>query len=122
MTAADPHGVQRPWRRPWHYGDGMIELHLRGRVVAGRWAELAAFLAEAIPFYEEPGGIRVRLLWDVADEDRFIEVVEYANQTVYDRDQKRVEQDPRMKEYLQRWRALLDGTPEVAVYRVDTPT
>jgi hypothetical protein len=99
----------------------VIELHLRCRVSAGRRDELVAFLSEAIPFYEAPGGIRVRLLWDVTDEDRFIEVVEYADMATHDRDQHRVEHDLRMGEYLQRWRALLDGAPEVVTYRVDTP-
>ena len=100
----------------------MIELHLRGRAAAGRRGELVAFLAEAIPFYETPGGIRVRLLWDVTDEDRFIEVIEYADTAVHDRDQQRVEHDPQMREYLRRWRALLDGPPEVVTYRVGTPS
>jgi hypothetical protein len=104
------------------YCGEVIELHLRGRIAAGRRAELTAFLAEAIPFYEEPGGIRVRLLWDMTDDNRFIEVVEYADTTAYDRDQQRVEQDPRMKDYLRRWRALLDGAAVVETYRVDTPT
>lgn len=72
----------------------MIELHLRGRVAPGRRADLIAFLSEAIPFYERPGGIRIRLLWDVADPERFIEVVEYADQGTHDRDQARVEADP----------------------------
>ena len=49
----------------------------------------------AIPFYEQPGGIRVRLLWDTADPDRFIEIVEYADQGAHDRDQARVADDPR---------------------------
>ena len=95
---------------------------MRGRAAAGRREELVAFLAEAIPFYEAPGGIRVRLLWDVTDEDRFIEVVEYADAAVHDRDQRRVEHDPQMGEYLGRWRELLDGPPEVVTFRVDTPT
>jgi hypothetical protein len=94
---------------------------LRCRVAAGRRDELVAFLSEAIPFYEAPGGIRVRLLWDVTDEDRFIEVVEYADMATHDRDHHRVEHDLRMGEYLRRWRALLDGDPEVVTYRVDTP-
>jgi hypothetical protein len=99
----------------------VIELHLRGRAARGRRADLVAFLAEAIPFYEAPGGIRVRLLWDVTDPDQFIEVVEYADVAAHDRDQHRVEHDSRMRDYLQRWRALLDGPPEVVTYRVDTP-
>lgn len=65
----------------------MIELHLRGRVRPGYRHDLMAFLAEAIPFYERPGGIRIRVLWDVADPDRFIEVVEYDDQDTHDRDQ-----------------------------------
>jgi len=36
----------------------VIELHLRGRVAAGRRADLARFLAEAIPFHERTGGIQ----------------------------------------------------------------
>ena len=99
----------------------MIELHLRGRVAAGRRDELLAFLAEAIPFYERPGGIRVRVLWDISDSDRFNEIVEYADQATHDRDQVRVEQDPVMGEYLQRWRALLEAAPQIDTYRVGTP-
>lgn len=95
----------------------MIELHLRGRVSDGRRAEFDAFLTEAIPSYEEPGGIRVRVLWDANDPYRFIEVIEYADQETHDRDQQRVEDDPRMRQYLERWRALLDGPPAIETYR-----
>ena len=41
---------------------GGIELHLRGRVTAGRRDDLVAFLREVIPFYERPGGIRTGCL------------------------------------------------------------
>ena len=87
----------------------MIELHLRGRVAAGRRADLVRLLAEAIPFYERPGGIRVRVLWDLANPDRFVEIIEYADQDSHDRDQLRVEPDPEMIAYLHRWRDLLAG-------------
>ena len=99
----------------------VIELHLRGTAQAGRRDDLAAFLAEAIPFYERPGGIRVRVLWDVADPDRFLEIIEYAGQGAHDRDQLRVQTDPEMLAYLHRWRGLLAGPPQVETYRVDTP-
>jgi hypothetical protein len=94
----------------------MIELHLRGRVAEGRKPAFLEFLAEAIPFYESPGGIRVRVLWDAADESRFVEVIEYADQAAHDRDQVRVENDVRMRDVLQRWRDLLDGPPVVETY------
>lgn len=94
----------------------MIELHLRGRVAAGRRNDFDIFLAEAIPFYESPGGIRVRVLWDVADPDRFVEIIEYADQDAHDRDQIRVENDVQMRDLLERWRDLLDGPPLVETY------
>ncbi|HET9140777.1 putative quinol monooxygenase [Actinophytocola sp.] len=97
----------------------MIELHLRGRVAPGRREDLVAFLRQAIPFYERPGGIRVRLMWDVADPDRFIEVVEYADQQSHDDDQARVADDPEMSDYLRRWRELLAEPPQVETYRHD---
>lgn len=97
----------------------MIELHLRGQAQPGRRSELLAFLREAIPFYEQPGGIRVRVLWDVTDADRFIEVIEYVDQETHDRDQIRVARDADMQEYLRRWRALLTAPPEVETYRTD---
>ena len=90
-------------------------------MAAGRRDELLAFLTEAIPFYEQPGGIRVRVLWDMSDGDRFNEVIEYADQATHDRDQVRVEQDPVMGEYLHRWRALLEAAPQIDSYRVGTP-
>jgi len=99
----------------------VIELHLRGRAAAGRRADLVAFLREAIPFYERPGGIRLRVLWDAADPDRFVEIVEYADQRTHDRDRERVDNDPQMNEYLRRWRSLLAEPPHVETYRVDTP-
>jgi quinol monooxygenase YgiN len=100
---------------------GVIELHLRGRVAPGQRADLVRFLREAIVFYERPGGIRVRLLWDLDDPDRFIEVVEYADRDAHDRDQMRVDHDPEMQGYLRRWRALLAEPPQVHTYEVNTP-
>jgi len=97
----------------------VIELHLRGKVLPGRRGELVAFLREAIAFYEQPGGIRVRVMWDVTDSDRFIEVMEYADQETHDRDQVRVANDADMQGYLRRWRALLAAPPEVETYRID---
>ena len=103
------------------YGDGVIELHLRGRAAPGRRAELVAFLREAIPVYERPAGIRVRVLWDTADPDRFVEVIEYVDRATHDRDQQRVDTEPEMVEYLRRWRDLLAESAQIETYEVDTP-
>lgn len=100
---------------------GRVDLHLRIQVEPGRRAEFLAFLRDAIPFYERPGGIEVRLLQDLNDDHRFIELVLYDDEAVYRRDQERVEHDPRMRRYLERWRGLLAEPPVVEVYRLTIP-
>jgi len=95
-----------------------IKLHLCGCVVLGRRREFIALLREAIPFYESPGGIKVRLLEHEQDDHRFIELVMYDDESVYRRDQERVANDPMMKAYLTRWRERLAEPPAVEVYRL----
>lgn len=98
-----------------------IELHLRIRLAPGRRDDFFAFLREAIPFYESPGGILIDLLSDAADDHRFIEVVHYATEHAYELDQKRVSDDPTMKHFLARWRSFLAEPPIVETYRPHTP-
>lgn len=95
-----------------------IDLHLRCRVRAGKRDEFLAFLHEARSFYEAPGGITVRLLTDMNDDHRFIELILYDSEESYHRDQLRVSNDPEMKAYLSRWRSLLAEAPTVEVYRL----
>ena len=95
----------------------MIELHLRIQVKPDCLEAFRSFLREATPFYQEPGGIRVRLLKDYADPTRFIELMEYASEEAYLQDQRRVESDPQMRRYLKRWHSLLEHPPVVEVYR-----
>lgn len=97
-------------------------VQLRGRVTAGRWNHLVSFLHKAIPFYEQPGGIRVRLLRDADDPDAFIEVIEYETEASYAADQRRVESDPAMIARLEEWRGLLAGRVEVQTLREVTPS
>lgn len=98
-----------------------IDLHLRIRLKPGRREDFFAFLREAIPFYQSPGGIEVRLLEDLRDDHRFIELVLYDDETTYERDQARVAGDPEMKRFLDRWRDLLAEPPVVEVYRLTIP-
>ena len=98
-----------------------IDLHLRLRIAPGRREEYLSFLREGIPFYESPGGIEVRLLEDKADDHKFIELILYENEQVYTKDQDRVANDPEMKQFLERWRALLAEPPQVEVYRLVKP-
>ena len=98
-----------------------IDLHLRLRILPGRREEFLAFLREAIPCYQSPGGIEIRLLEDKSDDHRFIELVLYENESAYDRDQQRIANDPQMKRLLNRWRALLAEPPQIEVYRLIKP-
>lgn len=96
----------------------VIELHLRIRVRPGGRAALFAFLKEAVPYYESPGGITVRMFEDRTDPDRFIEVIAYESEDAYEVDQRRVEHDEEMKSYLARWRSLLAEPPVVGEFGV----
>ena len=98
-----------------------IDLHLRIRIQPGKRDDFLAFLRQAIPYYESPGGIEVRLLEDAADDHRFIELVLYTDQAAFDRDQERVKSDPEMARWLARWRELLAEPPVVEVYRLRSP-
>jgi quinol monooxygenase YgiN len=95
-----------------------IELHLRLRVAPGRRDEFLAFLRDAIPYYEAPGGIRIRLLQDREEPDLFIEVVEYRDRAAYETDQVRVESEPGMRERIKSWRSLLAEPPQVEIYEI----
>jgi hypothetical protein len=86
-------------------------------VAEGRWDDFVSFLRKAIPFYEEPGGIRVRLLRDVEDADVFIEVIEYETEASYAADQHRVGSDLAMIARLEEWRGLLAGPVDVQTLR-----
>jgi quinol monooxygenase YgiN len=81
---------------------------------------LLALLQEALPFYEEPGDLRIRLLRSRDDPERFIEVVEYQGRESHDRDQLRVASDPRMRALLERWHGLFTGPLEIETYQ-DVP-
>lgn len=94
-----------------------VVLDLEISVSEPRLAELLAFLRRAVPFYEEPGGIRVTLLRDEQRPGRYIERVEYSDESAFEFDQRRVAEDEHMKALLAEWRGLLQEPPVVRVYR-----
>lgn len=96
----------------------VLQLDLRIRVAPERRDEFLAFLREAIPFYEAPDGIRVRLLESLAEPGFFVERVVYADRATFDADQVRIEADPRMRSLLARWRGLLSEPPAVEMWEL----
>jgi len=87
------------------------------RVAPEKRADLLAFLRDAIPFYERPGGIRVALFESIDDPGLLLELVAYASEREFTDDQQRVEHDPAYKETLARWRSLLASPVEVRMMR-----
>lgn len=94
-----------------------VILVLEGRVPDGRQAALQAFLADARGFYESHDGNRLSLHWNRDDPCRFRETMSYVSEAAYEADDERTRSDPTMQDYLARWRALLEGPPEVSVWR-----
>lgn len=95
-----------------------IDLHLRIHLKPGHRDGFFAFLRKAIPIYERPGGITIRLLEDFTDDHRFIELILYDDEAAYLRDQQRVQPDPEIVSLLDRWRSHLRSPPIVEVYRL----
>jgi hypothetical protein len=100
----------------------VLHLHIRPAASPGGREALLAFLRRARPYYESPGGIRMRLLErrggeDEGDAAEMIEVFEYDTVADYEADERRVNDDPRMKALLEEWRGLLDGPPRIVVHR-----
>ena len=91
-------------------------VHLRLITRTGDHEELAAFLKQAIPFYESLAGVRVRLLRSVEHPERYIEVIEYESIEALENDEKRLSGDPQMQRFIERWRKLLKGGVEVETY------
>ncbi|MBI3723652.1 NIPSNAP family protein [bacterium] len=83
------------------------------RVAPERRAELLAFFRGAFPYYERPGGIRMGLYESVDEPGLIFELVSYATEAEYTKDQERVEKDPECREVLAEWRKLLAGPVEV---------
>lgn len=94
-----------------------VEVHLHIRVATEQRKALVEFLTEAIPFYQQPGGIRVSLWESESDPTRLIELIEYATEEAFEKDRVRVDTDPTMQGYLARWRRLLAEPVRVETLR-----
>ena len=93
-----------------------VTVVLESTVRTGGQGDLEAFLVEAIPYYELPGGITVSLHWDRDAPERFREVIEYVDRETYERDQLRVDADPGMGALLARWHQLLATDLTVTIW------
>lgn len=92
-----------------------VILHLKIRLLPGCDAAFAAYLVDAFPVFEAPGGCK-GVVYQL-DDGRFDEVFYYATEADYLAGERAIHEDPAQIALLQRWRALLAGPPEVEVVR-----
>jgi hypothetical protein len=92
-------------------------LQLRFTLPSGDSGQLAAMIKAAAPFYQMFGSAEVRLLQNVDDPAKFVQLIEYEANEDWELNRQRVASDPRMLVYLQTWRTMFPGALEIDVYQ-----
>ena len=77
-------------------------LQLKFTLPAADPAQLSAMIKSAKPFYEFFGTTRVRLLQNVDDPSRFIQVIEYETDETVEVNRQRIASDPRLQGFCRR--------------------
>ena len=92
-------------------------LHLKFTMPGADPGQLSALIKSAKPFYEFFGTTRVRLIQNVDDPARFIQVIDYETDEAVELNRQRIASDPRLQGFIQAWRAMLPGAVEVDVFQ-----
>jgi hypothetical protein len=93
-------------------------LHLRFTLPTSDAGHLVAMIKAAAPFYQMFGNAEVRLLQNVDDPAKLIQEIEYDAGEGWELNRQRIASDPRMLAFLQTWRTLFPGAPEIDVYQI----
>jgi hypothetical protein len=93
-------------------------LQLRFTMPSGDSAQLVAMIKAAAPFYQMFGGnAQVRLLRNVDDPAKFVQIIDYDAHEDWELSRQRMASDPRMQVYLQTWRSMFPGALEIDVFQ-----
>jgi hypothetical protein len=92
-------------------------LHFRFTQTSADPTQILSFVNASKPFYEMLGGTEVRLLQNVDDPGKFIQVIEYETPESMEMNRSRIAGDMRLQTYLQAWRAMLPGGIEIDVFK-----
>ena len=92
-------------------------LHLRFTLPSTDPSQILALVNASKPFYEMLGGTGVRLLQNVDDPGKFIQVIEYETPEEMEINRARIAGDARMQGYLTAWRTMLPGGVEIDVFK-----
>src|ERR1700730_11639218 len=92
-------------------------LHLKFTLPPADLTNLLSLVNAPKPFYEMFGGTEVRLMQNVDDPGKFIQVIEYEAPESMEINRQRIASDVRLQTYLQAWRSMLPGGVEVDVFK-----
>jgi len=92
-------------------------LHLKFTMMSADPSQLLAMVNASKPFYEMLGATEVRLLQNVDDPGKFIQVIVYETAEDLETNRARIAGDPRMQGYLTMWRTMLPGGVEMDVFK-----
>ena len=92
-------------------------LQLRFTLPSADSGQLAAMLKAAAPFYQMFGKAEVRLLQNVDDPAKFVQIIDYVANEDWELNRQRIASDPRLQGFIQAWRAMLPGAVEVDVFQ-----
>jgi hypothetical protein len=92
-------------------------LQLRFTLPTADSGQLAAMIKAAAPFYQMFGKAEVRLLQNVDDPAKFVQIIDYDAVEDWELNRQRIASDPRMLVYLQTWRTMFPGALEIDVFQ-----
>ena len=92
-------------------------LQMRFTLPSGDSAHLIAMIKAAAPFYQMFGKAEVRLLQNVDDPSKFVQIIDYEAVEDWELSRQRIASDPRMQVYLQTWRTMFPGVLEIDVFQ-----
>ena len=92
-------------------------LQLRFTMPTADSGQLVAMIKAAAPFYQMFGKAEVRLLQNVDDPSKFVQIIDYEAVEDWELSRQRIASDPRMQVYLQTWRTMFPGVLEIDVFQ-----
>src|SRR3984885_16037755 len=84
-------------------------LQLRFTLPSADATQLVAMIKAAAPFYQIFGKAQVRLLQNVDDPAKFVQLIEYEAAEDWELNRQRMVSDVRMQTFLQTWRSIVPG-------------
>jgi hypothetical protein len=79
-------------------------------------SQLVAMIKAGAPFYQMFGKANVRLLQNVDDPTKFIQVIEYEAHEEWELNRQKMASDSRMQAFIQMWRTMFPGAIEIDVF------